>query len=86
MPAAQDELLGQLDVATADAEMARWALAEVQATVAVLEEEARNEREVSTAARRRTDAVERQVADHEREVRSAAVSGTTQTLQGKLLF
>ena len=81
---AQDELQGQLDVVAAEAQMARWELAEMQTAMAALDEEVHHEREVSAAARRRTDAVERQVADHEREVRSAATPYTVNILRPEL--
>lgn len=80
MSSAQDELLGQLDSANAEAQTARWELVEAHATIVAREEEACHEREVSAAARRRADAVERQVADHEREVRSAAVNAVLASL------
>ncbi len=76
---AQVELLGQLDLADAEAQTARWALAEAQTAIVALEEEACHEREVSTAARRRADVVERHMAGHQREVRSAPGFATSQT-------
>ncbi len=75
--AAQNPLLGQLDITTAEAQMAQRELAIVKADALALKEDVRAlgedlqyERETSMAARRRADASEREIADHEREVRA----------------
>ncbi len=92
--AAQNPLLGQLDITTAEAQMAQRELAIVKADalalqedVRALEEEVLYERETSMAARRRADAFERQMADHERKVRTTCGrSCWSQSPWSRLLF
>ena len=71
---AQGELLGRLDLTVAQAHITRWELADAKTQIEALEEEVQNERETSGAARRRAEAVERQLIAKEREVRIRSLS------------
>ena len=69
------QLLGQLDILAAEAQMARGQLAEateelrtLQTRVDELQDVVAEEREMSGVARRRGESAERQLADLEREV------------------
>ena len=75
----QGELQGRLDVVTAQAQIARWELADAQARIRALEVEARAKRETLAAAQRRAKEAENKLILKEQQVCCASAYHASKT-------